>query len=111
MDALHDSIAVVGLGKLGLPWACVLASKGMKVQAIDCSIDAVEIVCRRRYVGPEPHVAEMLSDFGESITASTDYLPIAGTSVAFVVVNTPNVGGKVLLAVRPARRAGDRTAR
>jgi UDPglucose 6-dehydrogenase len=97
VDTLHDSVAVVGLGKLGLPWACVLASKGKKVQAIDCSADVVEVVRRRRYVGPEPRVTEMLKDFGGNITPSTDYSPIAGTSAAFVVVNTPNVVGKFSL--------------
>jgi UDPglucose 6-dehydrogenase len=109
MGTLHDSVAVVGLGKLGLPWACILASKGRKVRGIDCSIDVVRRIRRRQDLGPEPRVAEMLRDFGENLEAATDYGAIAGTSAAFVVVNTPNVMGKfslqyVLPAVREIAR-------
>ena len=97
MCACDDSVAVVGLGKLGLPLACVFASKGKTVQAIDSSASVVEAVRNRRYVGPEPRVADMLLKFGERIHAFTDYSPTAGTSAAFVIVNTPNVNGKFSL--------------
>lgn len=105
MSKNESSVAVIGLGKLGLPLACVLAARGSDVWAIDTSPAVVEAVRRRRYLGPEPRIAQMLANHGHRIRSSCDYEGIAQTQMAFVLVNTPNVGGKFSLQqVLPAVR-------
>ena len=37
-----QSVAVIGLGKLGLTWSLVLASKGFDVHGVDVNISAIE---------------------------------------------------------------------
>src|SRR5262245_11555856 len=92
-------LAVVGLGKLGLPWACILASKGYPVVGIDTDAQAVERVNRGVYEGPEPRVAELLADNCARLSASTNFAALAETEMAFVVVPTPSgVNGRFSLA-------------
>ena len=87
---MSKSVAVVGLGKLGLPLACILASKGFHVVGVDASPATVEAVKSGRYIGPEPRVAELLAANRTRIEASVDYGILARTSLAFVVVPTPS---------------------
>jgi UDPglucose 6-dehydrogenase len=84
------SVAVVGLGKLGLPLACLLAVRGCRVAGIDCQAQVVEGVNQGRYTGPEPLVADLLSMAAGRLTAYTDFAPICETEAAFVVVPTPS---------------------
>lgn len=113
MTGSDSSVAVIGLGKLGLPLACVLAARGKEVWAIDKSPSVVKAICHRNYLGPEPRVAQMLATHGGRIRAAEGYEGITHTRTAFVVVNTPNVAGRfslqqVLPAVRRiARRVRD----
>jgi len=83
-------VCVVGLGKLGLPWACVLASKGIEVVGIDTSPLAVEVVNSAAYRGHEPDVAQLLSQHRERLNATEDFEAVDGTQAAFVVVPTPS---------------------
>src|SRR5262245_51052055 len=56
---LFNRVCVVGLGKLGLPWACILASKGITVVGIDAAPQVVQMVNRAAYSGFEPDVARL----------------------------------------------------
>lgn len=86
------SVAVVGLGKLGLPLACVLASKGCMVYGIDTQESLVDAVNKGEYGGQEPYVATLLWQNRKRISASSDYAPIRETEAAFVLVPTPSDG-------------------
>ena len=46
---VFDRVAVVGLVKLGLPWACVMASKGIRVVGIDVNPAIVESIGKARF--------------------------------------------------------------
>ncbi len=89
-----DRVAVVGLGKLGLPWACTLASKGIEVVGIDTSPDAVQTVNRAAYCGHEPDVAQLLRQHRQHIRATGDFRAVAETNAAFVIVPTPSDTGQ-----------------
>lgn len=60
MHECEPTAAVVGLGKLGLPLACVLACKGLRVHGIDASPDPVAVIDSAEYRGNEPTVSELL---------------------------------------------------
>lgn len=84
------TVAVVGLGKLGLPLACVLAARGRRVHGVDTNAAVVQAINAGRYVDREPRVAELLAAHQERISAATHDAEIAATSLAFVVVPTPS---------------------
>jgi UDPglucose 6-dehydrogenase len=110
-DDLFRSVAVVGLGKLGLPLASLISARGCRVFGIDTSTSVVERLNEGVYLGPEPLVADLLDMAGRRLTAATDYAGVRRTEAAFVVVPTPSDAGDrfsledVLPAVRAIARA------
>ena len=53
MEAMSESVCVVGLGYVGLPTAAMLASRGWKVIGVDTNDDVVQTIN-----GGAPHIAE-----------------------------------------------------
>ena len=94
-----ERIAVIGLGKAGLPLASVIADSGFKVTGID--IDAER--CRRinegeNPLGEEPGLDELIRKHGgKNLTASTNYRDASQCTLFIVIVplfldkdNTPD---------------------
>ncbi|MCL4436159.1 MAG: nucleotide sugar dehydrogenase [Thaumarchaeota archaeon] len=94
-----EKIAVIGLGKAGLPLAAVIADSGFTVTGID--IDAER--CRRinkgeNPLGEEPGLDELIQKHGgKNLTASTDYRDASQCTLFTVIVplfldkdNTPD---------------------
>jgi UDPglucose 6-dehydrogenase len=84
--------SVIGLGKLGLPLAAVLASSGFKVVGADVNQRTVDAVQRREIVSPEPGLNGLLSAIDCSmLSATTDIADaVLQTDVSFVIVPTPS---------------------
>ncbi len=83
-------LSVVGLGKIGRPFAAVLASCGHDVVGIDVDADCVRGVSHPAADDPEPDVASLLTAGGERIRASSEFADLAPTEVTFVIVPTPS---------------------
>lgn len=94
-----ERIAVIGLGKAGLPLASVIADSGFKVTGID--IDAER--CRRinkgeNPLGEEPGLDELIQKHGgKNLTTSTNYHDASHCTLFIVIVplfldkdNTPD---------------------
>ena len=84
-----NGTSVVGLGKLGLPFAVCLASKGFQVIGVD--IDESKIKAVNNGVSPisETNLQEMLSRHKDSIIATNDYrYALANSNVSFILVDT-----------------------
>lgn len=87
------SIAVVGAGYVGLPVACMFASKGIATLAVD--IDAARVDKINRGISPiegeEPGLAELISEAAGSgrLVATTDYARISAADAIIVCVDTP----------------------
>jgi UDPglucose 6-dehydrogenase len=86
----REAITVVGLGKLGLPFACLLASRGFHVTGIDASQEACERVNSGHYDGHEPGVAQLLAAAGDRLRATADFGAASTSDLAFVIVPTPS---------------------
>jgi UDPglucose 6-dehydrogenase len=83
--------AVFGLGKLGLPLAVVLASKGHIVVGVDTSKQMVDEVNSRTVSTFEPQVMPLLNHYGRLVRATTDVNEaVNNTDLAFIVVPTPS---------------------
>lgn len=85
------NIAVVGLGKLGLPMAALFASKGHKVTGIDLETSVVRAVNDRTDPYDETGLDELLKNLSlPSLQATSDFAPAGEADVIFIVVPTPS---------------------
>jgi UDPglucose 6-dehydrogenase len=79
------NIAVVGLGKLGIPLASVFSENGHLVCGIDVDKERIDkINARQNPLEAEPHIK-----ITPSLSASLDYQTIGTCDMVFIVVNTP----------------------
>jgi len=82
---------VVGLGKLGLPFAVSLASRGFQVIGVD--IDEKKVRAINSGISPvsETNLQEMLTRYKDSIVVTLDYnYALKNSDVTFVFTNTPS---------------------
>lgn len=90
MAIRNGSVAVVGLGKLGLPWACLLASKGYWVRGIDCNGAIVERIEHGVLDSIEPELNELIAQWRPQLALSSRFDSVHEADIAFVVVPTPS---------------------
>ena len=84
------TIAVVGLGYVGLPLACALAEAGHRVIGIDSSLDKVEGVnAGRSHIDdvPSAQVRRLVGD--RNLGATTEYEAARKCDAAIIAVPTP----------------------
>jgi len=85
-------ILVVGLGKLGLPLAAVLANSGHSVLGYDRSIELVNTLNNNKFYSTEPGLVDLLNESKDlSFFSSVNLEMIENTEVIFVIVPTPSL--------------------
>ena len=93
MNTRKEKVAVVGIGYVGLPVACIFAEQGFKTVGIDLIRERVEMVNRGLCPigGEEPGLAELLKDVVDDslLSASTDMSSISDADLVVVCVDTP----------------------
>jgi UDPglucose 6-dehydrogenase len=84
-------IAVIGLGKLGLPFALLLAQAGHKVNGLDLSQERITKI-QKNNLEPEPELLTLVDTTNtENFSLSQDWEEaLRGTEVSFIVVPTPS---------------------
>lgn len=87
---MGQKIGVVGVGKVGLPFALVMA-KHFEVKAVDVSSKVVNRIKKRGHF-IEKNVKEYLEQYDDNFEVSTDFGLIRNCDVVFVVVGTQNEG-------------------
>lgn len=101
-----ETAAVVGLGKLGLPLALVLADAGFRVRGVDVSFDRVEAIKRGELPRPEPRVEEMLRRLRADMEFGTEVPDaVREADVVSVVVPTPSDPETGRFSTKYARKA------
>jgi len=89
---MNKTLSIFGLGKLGSSMLACFASKGWKVIGVDPNKNFVEKVSRGVSPIEEPQVAELMSEYKNQITATTDpSIAIERSSATFIVVPTPSM--------------------
>lgn len=91
-------ISVVGLGKLGLPLAVLLAKAGHNVSGIDLSSDRINNILNLN-IEPEPKVTSYLSEvLNVNLTISSSFIgSVEQSEISFLIVPTPsNEDGKFI---------------
>ncbi|QDU70795.1 UDP-glucose dehydrogenase family protein [Mucisphaera calidilacus] len=86
-----QSVAMIGLGRLGAPIAACLAAGGFRVVGVDLKRETVEAINRRRPPVFEPGLEAMLGRVDDRLTATDDLAgAIRQTDASFVLVPTPS---------------------
>jgi UDP-N-acetyl-D-mannosaminuronic acid dehydrogenase len=84
------SVAIVGLGRVGLPLGLYLASRGMQVHGIDVDAPRVERIRRGEMPFIEEGGAEALgATLGKTFHPGTSYAAIEGVEVVILTLGTP----------------------
>lgn len=88
---MESTVSVVGLGKLGAPLAACLASRGLRVIAVDADRRKVAAINQGKSPVFEPGLAELLqaSEGRLSATANIEGA-VAVSEITFIVVATPS---------------------
>ncbi len=86
----RERVAVVGLGKLGLCLATILASKGYEVTGIDTDEHKLELISQGKPPNFEPRLERLLRKNRDRLSVSMNYEDIKRCSISFVVVPTPS---------------------
>ena len=86
-------IAVIGLGYVGIPVACMLAKAGFKVIGINRGQEKVNLINSGKspIEGDEPGLEELVKESIKTsrLTATTDYSYLKEADVVFIAVETP----------------------
>jgi len=88
---LTAEVSVVGLGKLGMCIAAVLADRGFRVVGVDIDKAKVEAVNSGRSLIPEPGLEDLIRKNSKNLKATTDhYDAVKQTQTTFLIVPTPS---------------------
>ncbi|MFZ8790330.1 MAG: UDP-glucose dehydrogenase family protein [Acidilobaceae archaeon] len=88
---LTAEVSVVGLGKLGMCIAAVLADRGFRVVGVDIDKAKVEAVNSGRSLIPEPGLEDLIRKNSKNLKATTDhYDAVKQTQTTFIIVPTPS---------------------
>ena len=86
------SVTIVGgCGHVGLPLACFISNKGLKVRAYDTNLDAVKEINKATLPFIEPGVEKMLKEGLENgnFLATSDPSCVRESNIIIIVVGTP----------------------
>jgi UDPglucose 6-dehydrogenase len=92
--ATRRRLCVVGLGKLGSPFAAVLAAKGHTVVGVDLDERAVRMLGEGSAPVDEPGLQALLDKREGRLAATTDIaVAVRASELTFIVVPTPSEAG------------------
>lgn len=86
------NVSVIGLGKLGLPLAAVLAEAGNKVFAYDANQVLLEQLRDNTFQSSEPGLMELLSKYHTNISIENSIKEsVLNSELTFIIVPTPSM--------------------
>jgi UDPglucose 6-dehydrogenase len=84
-------VAVIGLGKLGLPLAALLANSNNKVKGFDKSETLRNAITSKSFKSPEPGLNGLLENSGSTLEIKNSVSEtVSGSEVVFIIVPTPS---------------------
>ncbi|MDP2684884.1 MAG: nucleotide sugar dehydrogenase [bacterium] len=84
-------ISVIGLGKLGLPLAITIASKGFEVIGVDINKQVVNDLNKGWTHLSEPNLLSLIKKYKNNISATTEIKEaILNSEITFIIIPTPS---------------------
>lgn len=83
-------VNIVGLGKLGLPMACVFASRHFEVLGVDMNEESIAKLQKGICTVKETDLAELLFKVGDDIEFTSDFSKVGEACATFIIVPTPS---------------------
>lgn len=88
----NNTIAIIGLGKLGSPMLACFASKGYDVIGVDINPSFVDLINKKESPVEEAHVTDLLKEYSEKIYATTDLTyAVLNSFICFIIVPSPSL--------------------
>lgn len=85
------NISVIGLGKLGLPLAATIASKGYLVYGVDINKEVINNLKKGKTFLNEPGLKELVKKFKKNIIATDNIKEaVLNSGIIFVITPTPS---------------------
>lgn len=85
------NISVIGLGKLGLPLAASIASKGFFVYGVDINKKVIDDLNKGYSSLAEPNLSKIIKKFKSNISASLNTIEaVLSSDVTFIITPTPS---------------------
>lgn len=81
---------VIGLGKLGLPLAAVLASSGFRTKGIDKNENLITSIIDGKFHSPEPELNSLLHTNSDKLSFTSKFKDVSDCSIFFIIVPTPS---------------------
>lgn len=82
---------VVGLGKLGLPLAAVIAEAGFDTYGLDKNADLVNQLNNNNFHSPEPDLMELILKNRQRLNFVTEFKIVESSNIFFLIVPTPSM--------------------
>ena len=82
---------VVGLGKLGLPLAAVIADSGYEVVGVDLSTEHIHSLESGTFLSPEPELNALLVKNKDRLEFTDNFENASASNLFFVIVPTPSL--------------------
>jgi UDPglucose 6-dehydrogenase len=91
MRTMQIKPCVVGLGKLGLPLATVIADAGFHTFGLDKNAFHIEILNEGGFTSPEPELNLLLERNKSSLVFTTEFDLVKDCDIYFLIVPTPSL--------------------
>jgi UDPglucose 6-dehydrogenase len=86
-----DTIALIGLGKLGLPLLATFAKNGQKIIGVDVDVNKITTLVKNELPFYETNLKEYLISSRNNITYTNSFRSVINqTDVVIILVNTPS---------------------
>ena len=82
---------VVGLGKLGLPLAAVIAAEGFKTHGLDTNESLVSNLKKDVFKSPEPNLNFLLEQHKKNLNFVATFNEVSDCNIYFLIVPTPSM--------------------
>jgi|694.fasta_scaffold117968_2 UDPglucose 6-dehydrogenase len=85
-----EKIGVIGLGKLGLPLAAVMAQAGYEVFGVDKNLSLINQLQKHEFNYDEPDLNDILNNHKDKIKFGTDYTLLIDANIVYLILPTPS---------------------
>jgi UDPglucose 6-dehydrogenase len=91
MELNQVNPCVIGLGKLGLPLAAVIADAGFYTYGLDKSRSLVEDLRNNKFKSPEPNLNSLIDRNIDKLNFVNDFSEVSKCNIFFLIVPTPSM--------------------